>query len=181
LFFIYGNAEKAESQGLEMEIRKSLGFISKGSVLEKFSLLFNGALIQSKLTLGNNLSSLQISKRPMQGQSPYVVNTGIYYSGDKGWGATIMYNVFGARIYAVGDQQIRTLYEMPRHLVDLTISKDITDKLSMKLGVSDLLNSTVQVMEDGDYDGKLSNSAVDKSVVKNKTGQYFNIGFNYKF
>jgi len=180
--FVYGNADVAESQGIEVEIRKSLGFISKGSTLEKFSLLFNGALIESKLTLGQNLSSLQINKRAMQGQSPYVINTGIYFTDEKkGWQASLMYNVFGPRIYAVGDQQVRTWYEMQRHLVDLTISKNVTEKLTVRVGASDLLNSSTRVMEDGNFDGKINDSSVDKVIFKFKTGQYFTLGFNYKF
>ena len=182
--FIFGNGKEATSQGIELEIRKSLGFISKGSIMEQFSLLFNGALIISEIRLdtSGNASSLQINKRQMQGQSPYVINTGVFYETKKsGWQVSLMYNVFGPRIFAVGDQQIRTMYEMQRHLVDLTITKNVTDKLSIRAGISDILNSKTQVMEDGDGDGKLNKAGVDKSIYTFNSGQYFNLGFNYKF
>ncbi len=181
--FRFGNGKEAVSQGVELEIRKSLGFISPG-ILEQFSLLFNGALIASeiKLNTGGTTSSLQIDKRNMQGQSPYVVNTGVYFNSKKsGWQASLMYNVFGPRIFAVGDQQIRTMYEMERHLLDLTVTKNVSEKLSIRVGISDILNSNTRVMEDGDGDGKLTNSAVDKSIYTYRSGQYFNLGFNYKF
>ncbi len=182
--FRFGNGKEARSQGVELEIRKSLGFISTGSVMEQFSLLFNGALIISEIRLDTvgNTSSLQIDKRQMQGQSPYVINTGVYFNSKKsGWQASLMYNVFGPRIFAVGDQQIRTMYEMQRHLLDLTVTKNITDKLSIRAGIADILNSNTRVMEDGNGDGKLNNTAVDKSIYTFQTGQYFNLGFNYKF
>lgn len=182
--FRFGNGAEAVSQGVELEIRKSLGFISSGSVLEQFSVLFNGALIASEIRLDStgSTSSLQIDKRAMQGQSPYVVNTGLYFNSKKsGWQASLMYNVFGPRIFAVGDLQIRTMYEMQRHLLDLTITKNVNDRLGIRLGISDILNSQTQVKEDGNYDGKLDNATTDKSIYTFKTGQYFNLGFNYKF
>ncbi len=182
--FKFGNAAQAQARGVEVEIRKSLGFISSGSVLEQFSLLFNGALIVSEVRMDTTgtVSDRQIVNRQMQGQSPYVVNAGLYFtSKESGWQASLMYNVFGPRIFAVGDKQIRTMYEMQRHLLDLTVTKNVSEKLSIRFGVSDLLNAATRVIEDGDFDGKLNNPTVDKNIYSFKTGQYFNLGFNYRF
>ena len=41
--------------------------------------------------------------RPMQGQSPYLINAGFFYQhADSGWNAALLYNRIGKRIIGVG-------------------------------------------------------------------------------
>jgi hypothetical protein len=56
---------------VEVDIKKSLDFIG----LNNFSLTFNGSLIKSEVKFKERSSANY--DRPMQGQSPYLVNTGI--------------------------------------------------------------------------------------------------------
>jgi hypothetical protein len=58
---------------VELDIRKNLGFIG----LKDFSWSFNGALIKSKVQFEKGSKE---ENRPMQGQSPYLINTGIFYT-----------------------------------------------------------------------------------------------------
>ncbi|MCU0428496.1 MAG: TonB-dependent receptor [Cytophagaceae bacterium] len=180
--FKYGNASSAVSQGVELEIRKSLQSIKSIAWIKNFSVLFNASLIKSEIKFDNLSNQLQLSKRPMQGQSPYIVNVGLYYQNDeKKMQASILYNVFGPRIAVVGDKQSRTWYEMPRHLLDLTFSKGISERSTLRFGISDLLNSTYRIMEDADYDNKIKTENVDKVIQQFNTGQNFTFGWNYKF
>ena len=66
------------------------------------------------------------TSRPLQGQSPYIINAGLQYlDTDKGWGASISYNVIGRRIVIVGAAPEPDFYEAPRHVLDFQLSKTI--------------------------------------------------------
>ncbi len=178
--FITNNAESAFSAGLEIEIKKGLGSLVPSSrLLQKTSLLFNTALIYSRVRLGGNGFG-QSDNRPLQGQSPYIVNVGLNYNDTKkDFQLNLLYNVIGRRIIAVGFEAYPDLYEMPRNVVDLTFSKGISQRLSIKGGVQDLLNQPWRIMQDSNKDNKLQ-SGVDFDVQKYRTGQLFSLGFSYR-
>jgi TonB-dependent receptor len=190
--YSFENVKSAYSAGIEAEARKSLGFI-KG--LDNFSLVMNASLIQSKVQFNNG--SL-FRDRPLEGQSPYILNIGIYYfNDDKGMMFSALYNVIGKRIAAVGRpspnqwEDIPDIYEMPRNLVDLTFSKTIGKHLEIKGGVKDLLNQKVE------YQQRI-NTSVDMSIYSNgaiegmkkfdetqvtklyNPGRYFTLGISFR-
>lgn len=177
--FTYNNAVMAENYGIEAELRKSLSDMSDIKFIKDLSIVFNGALIKSIVDLGAAVTS-QEAKRALQGQSPYIINTGIYYNNeDKGWTVNVLYNVFGKRIFIVGDRVNPTVYEMPRHAVDLTVNKQITDKIEFRFGVQDLLNYRTLLLQDSNQDTKITK--VDEPILKLRRGTYFTAGFNFRF
>ena len=182
LVYQYNNAPEAESVGLELELRKSLVGLTNNEVLQRFSLLFNGSLIYSQINFGGDdvtFSNL-IQKRAMQGQSPYVVNAGVYYNYERSK-FSLLYNVYGPRIFSVGDNQTRTIYEMPRATLDLTYSYDISKKAELRIGISNLLNTSIRLQEDGNNNKKLNEKDIDKNISNFKIGQNINLGFVYHF
>jgi hypothetical protein len=70
---------------------------------------------------------------------------------------------------------------MPRHTIDLTLTKEMTEHLSLKLGISDLLNSQIRWKEDANFDEKLNTANVDKDILFTNSGQYFTAGINFKW
>jgi hypothetical protein len=81
----------------------------------------------------------------MFGQAPYVFNTLISYTHEKtGLTASAGYNVQGPRLVVVSADLTPDVYEMPRHLVDLRISKTIYKGMSVSIAVRDLLNSPIR-------------------------------------
>lgn len=87
--------------------------------MRNFSLSLNGALIKSKVKFEPGAKE---KDRPMQGQSPYLINAGFFYQhADSGWNAALLYNRIGKRIIGVGrslgtaDNEVRVpdSYEMP--------------------------------------------------------------------
>jgi outer membrane receptor protein involved in Fe transport len=182
--FIYSylNADKAVNYGVEAEIRKSLENVNS-DFLRRLTFVFNGALIASEITLPNKPEYEHLEKnRAMQGQSPYIINTSLFYNHpEAGWQASIMYNVFGKRIFAVGDTQGNpTQYEMPRHQVDLTVTKQITEKLELKFGIADLLNQYYRLMQDFNGDKEIKDSD-DQVIQKFRYGQYGTLGLTWRF
>jgi hypothetical protein len=182
LVYIYDNAPEAQSYGVEFELRKSLESLTTFEFMQRFSLLFNGSLIYSQINFGNDLTSYSnlIQKRAMQGQSPYVVNAGIYYNYRK-TKLSALYNVYGPRIFSVGDSQIRTIYEMPRASLDVTYSYELNSKAELRIGISNLLNSSIRLQEDGNNNKKLNEKNIDKNISQYRIGQNINVGFVYNF
>ena len=147
LIYSYKNAKSANNYGLEIDIRKDLGFIG----LKGFSWSFNGALIKSRVEFGKGEKE---ENRPMQGQSPYLINTGLFYKNEQLMlDAALLYNRIGKRIIGVGrsegssasddNARVPHSYEMPRNTIDLSLSKKFGKHIEMKLNVRDLLAEKV--------------------------------------
>ncbi len=145
--YTFENAQSADNFGIELDIKKNLGCIG----LSDFSWTFNGALIKSDVKFSEG--SLE-KDRSMQGQSPYLVNTGIFYHNIQArWNIGILYNRIGKRIVGVGrtdtsdggsiNNDIPDAYEMPRNMIDLSISKQIGKYVEIKASFRDLLNEAV--------------------------------------
>lgn len=176
------NAKEANNAGLEVEIRKAVAYSSASRFLNNLSVNFNASYIISEIELVDDGTLTEKVRRPMQGQSPYVINAGLYYKDDEsGLQVSTQYNVFGKRIIFVGDQEFPTQWEMARHVIDLTISKNLGQKAEIRLGISDLLNSRIFVREDANLDNKLNSEQSDKVIRSTRNGQYVNLGIAFKF
>lgn len=147
LVYSYENAKSADNFGVELDIRKDLSFIG----LRNFSLSFNGTLIHSRV---NFPTGSRYENRPMQGQSPYLVNTGLFYKNDKQQlSISLLYNRIGKRIIGVGrsegstgsedNARVPDSYEMPRDVLDFTISKKFGSHWEIKASIRDILAQEV--------------------------------------
>jgi hypothetical protein len=99
------------------------------------------------LPFGTGISSLSRTERtrPLQGQSPYVVNVGVDYSSPRrGTMVSVLYNRSGRRIDTVGDSQIPDVYEAARGQLDLVVEQPLSRNLSLKLTGKRLLGSEVE-------------------------------------
>ena len=91
------------------------------------------------------------------------------------------YNIFGKRIYAVGSALFPTIYEMPRNVLDLTVSKSITKHWTAKIGISDLLNAPYRFYQDTDRNGIIETKGIDDPIFNFARGTSINLSINYKF
>jgi TonB-dependent receptor len=178
--FTYENAESATSMGIEIEAKKSLEGMTGSSFIDKFNFTFNTALIASTVDLGAK-SVGQNNNRPMQGQAPYIVNGGLHYEDfDKGIQVSAMYNVIGRRILFVGYEGYPDIYVMPRQVLDLNVTKTFFEKLQVRLGISDILNMSNLLLQDGNQDGKFDRNK-DQIIQSFNPGVLYSVGVNYKF
>ena len=135
----FANAAGGDSYGVELELRKGLGIISP--VLAALTLFANATLMQSEIRAGmDTLSALTNPDRPMLGQAPYVVNTGIGWSRGRA-SATALFHVVGKRVAAAGVGGLPDTYEMPRNVLDLSMSLPVTGAISIKLDARNLLDA----------------------------------------
>jgi TonB-dependent receptor len=180
----FDNAESAYSTGIELETRKSLETLTKSAFISKLSLTFNAAFIYSRVKLNSAIAANQSNNRPLQGQSPYVINGGIGYNdAKKQLQINVLYNVIGKRIYAVGNNygyQYPDWYEMPRNVIDVTFSKGLGKNLILKGGITDILNARNLVLQDGNQD-KSFDINKDQIIQSYRAGRVYSLGLSYTF
>jgi len=174
--FSFDNALGATNYGLELEVKRSL---EKMIGLKNFAMSLNASYIYSQVQFANVLTE---RSRPLQGQSPVVVNLGLFYQNDKaGLSSSIMYNVMGKRILVAaqlnqGAVVIPDIYELSRHVIDFTLNKKVGKRLELKFGIKDLLAQNYITQQTFDY----LKDGVSKSVTLNNKvynlGRTFSIG-----
>ncbi len=179
--FLYQNATRAVTGGVELEARQTLAPLTANPVLSRFGLTLNASLIASKVTLTEAQARVQESKRQMQGQSPYILNTGIFYQDDeRGLSASVLYNVVGKRIFAVGVlSQEPTIYEMPRNVLDFQVTKRVGTHFEVKAGIQDIFNQRIRFVQDSNSDGKIT--GLDENIFSYRRGQYSTVTLLYRF
>ena len=185
------NAANATNIGAELELRKSLGFFAKKgkparAMLDRFSLGSNFAYVFSRVNLNPPcylpgteqpgpeyveradckpaIDAVTSRQRPLQGQSPYVLNVFADYDNrDSGTFVRLLFNTFGRRIFAVSTQGLPDIYEEPVPTIDAVFSQrlfgvrksrdsDLRNELRFNLGVTNLLNTEVRRTQGRDQD-----------------------------
>lgn len=186
LVYSYMNAEGADNYGVELDVRKQLDFLR----LPQFSVSLNAAWIQSNV---NFPAGSHEQDRPMQGQSPYLVNLGLFYNSDlgkanapwqKGWTASLLYNTIGKRIIGVGrsvgsgdtDVRVPDSYEMPRHQIDFNLGKTF-GRFDLRFALRDLLAQKVQFKQ---FE-KTSRGEVEQITRSYRPGRTLSLTATYKF
>jgi len=171
--FNYINADQAKSYGAEVEFRKKLDFTSS---LKNFTLQGNVSYIYNRVTKEN----AQLN-RPMQGQSPYLVNASLQYDLERpGLSTTLLFNVIGRRILYVGNQDVPSIWEASRPLSDLQIAKKvIKNKGEVKLNITDFLNRRAYYYHDLDNNKKYKAGTADALSINRKYGTNISLSFSY--
>ncbi|MFA5972571.1 MAG: TonB-dependent receptor [Lentimicrobiaceae bacterium] len=184
--YTFQNALGAKNYGAEIEVRKSLESLGKKDsflrYLKNFMLVANASIIRSEIKLDTTKYYSAETKRPMQGQSPYIVNLGLYYQdNDHGLMVSLLYNVIGKRIILVG-LDTPDVYEMPRNVLDLTITKDVGKNLQIKAGIQDILNQKVverQFVKYTNLEGATVNR--EQSTLAYNPGSLYSLGIVVNF
>ncbi|MCC7439450.1 MAG: TonB-dependent receptor [Armatimonadetes bacterium] len=158
----WANASNVVNTGVELEARKSLGFL--GKLIENFSASMNYTWLDSRVEVEQTDFITGKNGRRLQGQSPYMVNAGLNYSSDSlGFSASLLYNRFGARITQVARAGQPDFVEQPRDLIDLTVTKTIFSNFELKLAVKDILAQD-QVFQQGEKKARVNGKQTSLSL-----------------
>ncbi len=167
----YANAISADNYGLELELRKSLGFISE--TINSFSFVGNVTLIKSTILLDSENSGFQESERPLQGQADYIFNLGLYFDDlTSGFNSSIVYNKVGWRIAKVGTSDLGNTLEKPVDVIDFSVSKRFFEILTLRLSVRDLLNQDKNFIQQAPGSDQISEL--------NRTGRNVSLELSYQ-
>ncbi|SHF99368.1 TonB-dependent receptor [Pedobacter caeni] len=156
--YVTRNSISAKNFGLELELRKNLTFIGDQAWLRNLTLFGNATYIRSEVTQATVIQSTgeasvpSKNKRPLYGQTPYLINVGVQYEA-KQFGMNFVYNRTGRKMYVVASKMRDNEYQMPFNQLDAQLSyKFLKPKLELKLNLANLLDQKIQYYDNtGSY------------------------------
>ncbi len=155
------NALGAELSGVELDYSQSLAWVRDRdwlNWLEDFELGFFGpfdwdninfgfnyAWIESSVEIDTSQSTQTNPDRPLQGQSPWVLNLQLgYYNPDSANEWTLLYNEFGERITQAGVLGQPDIYEEPFPQLDFVYKRRFSENWRFSLKLKNLLDPKVE-------------------------------------
>lgn len=182
------NAHGARALGLEIEVRKSLDGL--GGFFKDLSIGGNLTITDSKVGFneggsvttytGQSISEKPVSaltniERPMQGESPWILNVVTNYDNSgTGTEVTLLFNIFGERLATIGTEGFPDVYEQSRSLLDLTLRQNLPSGLSLSLKAKNILDADVSYTQEF-----LGENAEIVEVERWETGRSFSIGLSF--
>ena len=173
LLMSFRNAQSGELYGVEAEFLQQLDMFTGdfGKLTDNFFLAGNLTVSESEISIqrfqGANLTNL---KRGLSGHSKYVANLQLGFDSDNDQhNATLTYNVFGKRIAFAGVNDKDDAFEQPFHSLDFTYSYTPAENMTLKLGLKNLLDEEVEILQQGEV------------LQQRSEGQSYNLSFSYKY
>jgi outer membrane receptor protein involved in Fe transport len=140
--------------GVELEFILDFARLNKN--LSDFSLGFNTSLMHTNVksdqfvTNSNGLVVESVEthrERELQGASKWLINSDLKYQFkfSETWSNTVslVYSVFGKRIYSVGSRPFDHIYELPVSKLDLVWASKLSEHFDLKFSADNLLNPEV--------------------------------------
>lgn len=168
--FTWFNAEEAELDGVEIELRKDLYFdrwFGWGQDWDLFTFSMNASFIDSEVTLlgegetgadvpltgGRQIARLFQNKRELTGQSDFLANAMLSYSNyELGIEGSLAYNYTGKRVILVGAENAPDIIEKSRGKLDLLLKYGFrlwSSDMELELKVQNLFDSPVEWHQGG--------------------------------
>ncbi|WP_445765948.1 TonB-dependent receptor domain-containing protein [Rheinheimera sp.] len=173
LLMSFRNAQSGKVYGAEAEFLQQLDMFSgdAGQWLNNFFVAGNLTVSESEISIqpfpGADLTNLE---RSLSGQSKYVANLQLGFDSDNNQhNATLTYNVFGKRIAFAGVNDKDDAFEQPFNSLDFTYSYTPTESMTLKLGLKNLLDEDVEILQQGEV------------LQKRVEGQSYSLSFSYKY
>jgi len=180
----YFNNDSATLFGAEFEALVQLSRLNES--LKGFSLGFNTSLMITEATIDKNRLGSDFDtfkKRNLQGASNWLLNSDLKYEFDLGKNCknttSLVYGVYGERIYAVGVAGNDHIYEKPFHKLDFVWASNINKKWDVKFSVDNILNPLYK-RELGE-DSKISIEESSLLLQSYKKGVGFATSVSYTF
>jgi TonB-dependent receptor len=145
------NGSSAETTGIEFEALKELGFL--GGFFDTMFVQGNVTLQESELVCNIEDCAADAPTnrtRDLAGASEYVANFMLGFdSPDARHTASLIYNVFGERLYVAGRLGAPDGFEQPFHSLDLTYFWYPTDTVTLQFKAQNLLNDALEIERQG--------------------------------
>jgi outer membrane receptor protein involved in Fe transport len=161
----FRNAESATNFGVELDVSRRMDWIA--DALRHWSVFGNLTLMRSRVETGIGGDP----ERAMVGQAPWVVNSGLSYSGRPGVVATLLYNVVGPRIANArpAGRDVDDVIERPRHLLDLSLRFPMGGAASGKVDLTNLLDAPYELAQ-----GPIIRE-------RHRSGRSFSVGLSWRW
>lgn len=164
---------------VDTTVVKGIEFEGKKGITKYLELRTNVTLVKSNTKYTTNYGRFD---RAMFGQAPYIVNAMLVFKGDSlGLNATVSYNIQGPKLVIVDLlPQNPVVYELPRHTIDIKISKTLGKHFSASFTIRDLLNAPVRREYRQQNGEKLNTELKDLNYDKFRYGTNYILGIVYK-
>ena len=153
--------------GVEVEFRREL--------FRDFRVGANASYMYTNVQLPEG-GAYTNAQRSLQGASPYLVNADISYApkfkNDTQLTATLLYNLQGPRIHAVGISGLGDVKQEDLHTLDFVATYKLNAHWNFKLQLTDLLNQDIVFKQEVKDGRKLE-------VERYGRGTTFELGFSY--
>lgn len=173
LLMSFRNAQSGNLYGIETEFLQQLDMFDGdfGQLADNFFVAGNLTLSESEIKIqafpGADLTNFE---RGLSGHSKYVANLQLGFDSDNNQhNATFTYNVFGKRIAFAGVNDKDDAYEQPFNSLDFTYSYTPLESMTVKLGLKNLLDEDVEILQQGEI------------LQKRIEGQSYSLSFSYKY
>lgn len=178
----YQNSKSAVLFGAELELLLQLSRIS--SSLSNFSLGFNTSLMKTDVTVDLTQNTIENnSKRKLQGASDWLANADLKYEFEfnKTMKNTmsLVYGVYGDRIYAVGTAGIDHIYEKSFSKLDFVWSSKISKNIDVKFAVDNILNPSYKLELGKESTVNITENSLLMRDYKRGVGYSLNISYTF--
>ena len=183
------NSDNATLFGAEIEFILDLARIN--NKLSDFSVGFNTSLMDTKVEVkdftknpdGSITTSIETHKnRNLQGASKWLINSDMKYQFEfnKNWTSTasLVYSVFGKRIYAIGTNGLDHIYEKPVNQLDFVWSSKVSKHIDLKFSADNLLDPKRQTVQGSNGNASLND---DPLIGEYRRGKSFSFTLGYTF
>ena len=143
------NVASGTVRGIEIEARKSLGFINEK--LEDFTFSGNLTLVDSEVDISEvELINIRAANpdapatRQLFGQSPYIVNVDLQYQNDSGLSSNLSFNRFGDRLSLATGNATPNVFERAYTTLNWNLSKPLANGITLSLKANNLLNPLIK-------------------------------------
>ena len=151
ILFSFVNADSGELYGLEIEWLTSLSRF--GNWAEGMYIAGNATISESEIDIDRaapGAGSITNDTREMTQHSEWVGNLQFGWdSADAKHAATLVYNVFGERIFFAGIDGNDDAFEQPFHSLDFVYSWYPTENLTLKLKIQNILDEQLEIEQTG--------------------------------
>ncbi|WP_300601334.1 TonB-dependent receptor [Niabella sp.] len=196
-YLYYVSQVGGRNKGIEIEIRKSMAFLSKKGFIPKLYFTGNATANWSEVKevySQNPNQQIKWPNRPLFNQVPWVVNAGLVYSGDT-WGMGAWYNRSGPKMFIVNNNPNFIEYENGVNLLDAQLYINLLkNKGQLVLNVNNLLNPVrlyyinAKAFKTDSRTYSLVNGTMryekdkgDQVTFSTRSGTVLNASFTYKF
>ncbi|WP_281231696.1 TonB-dependent receptor [Flavobacterium gelatinilyticum] len=172
--------------GVELEARKNI-FEIEGEYTNKLSFGFNASLMKTHQDLDRDKVSTETkgqlainttdTSSGFTGASDLILNTDLSYTknfrNDSGIMATLAYNHYSDKLYAIGNEGKGNLVDKAMGSLDLIFKTKLNKNFGIDFGARNLLNPEFKRVQE--------NAGGDVLVFNYKKGMTFGLGMNYQF
>lgn len=179
------NVGNAEITGIELEVRKSLAFITPK--LENLTFITNVTVTDAKVNLNaaeqiGRINGLRTGEefvltRDFVGQPPYIVNASFNYTDyENFWEASIGYNVQGRTLAVVGVNRTPDTYDVPFNSLNFNVQKSFGLDGEHTFGLR--VNNVLGDLREREFESFGSANSIE---TRRDPGTSFRLKYSYNF